>query len=138
MVTLLRLYSYLYHLVLALILFAISGVAIASDVHTLNLAMFPWKGDELIHWVFYGSIAGLAAIAFAVTGIFRYLFPLWTLTVFVMMARGFLILPYTFTGRDEFHAVLMLIAGAFGAFLSSLTLFKSDRRDNRRSSTRVR
>lgn len=137
MATLLRLYSYLYHLVLALILFAISGVAIASDVHTLNLAMFPWKGDELIHWLFYGSIAGLATIALAVTGIFRYLFPVWTLIVFVMMARGFLILPYTFTGKDEFYAVLALIAGAFGAFLSSLTLFKSDRRDNRRS-TRAR
>ena len=137
MAILLRLYSYLYHLVLALILFAISGVAIASDVHTLNLAMFPWKGDELIHWVFYGSIAGLATIALAVTGIFRYLFPVWTLIVFVMMARGFLILPYTFTGKDEFYVVIALIAGAFGAFLSSLTLFKSDRRDNRRS-TRAR
>ena len=137
MVTLLRLYSYLYHLVLALVLFAISGVAIASDVHTLNLGMFPWKGDQLIHWVFYGSIAGLAATALAMTGIFRYLFPFWTLAVLMMMARGFLILPYTFTGRDEFHAVLMLIAGAFGAFLGSLTLFKSDRRDNRRS-TRAR
>lgn len=138
MATLLRLYSYLYHLVLALVLFAISGVAIASDVHTLNLAMFPWKGDELIHWVFYGSIAGLATLALAVTGVFRYLFPLWTLFVFVMMARGFLILPYTFSARDEFNAVLWLIAGAFGAFLSSLTLFNRGARDGRRSSTRAR
>ncbi len=137
MATLLRLYSYLYHFVLALILFAISGVAIASDVHTLNLAMFPWKGDELIHWVFYGSIAGLAANALAVTGVFRYLFPLWTLVVFGMMARGFLILPYAFTNKDEFYAVLALIAGALGAFLGSLTLFKSDRRDSRRSAGRT-
>ncbi|MEO8128974.1 MAG: hypothetical protein ABJF23_25875 [Bryobacteraceae bacterium] len=137
MATLLRLYSYLYHLVLALILFAISGVAIASDVHTLNLQMFPWKGDELIHWVFYGSIVGLAATALAMTGVFRYLFPLWTLIVFVMMVRGFLVLPYTFTGKDEFNAVLWLIAGAFGAFLSSLTLFKRDVRGGRRS-TRAR
>ena len=137
MATILRLYSYLYHLVLALILFAISGVAMASDVHTLNLAMFPWKGDELIHWLFYGSIAGLVTIALAVTGVFRYLFPVWTLIVFVMMVRGFLILPYTFTGKDEFYSVLVLIAGAFVAFLSSLTLFKSDRRDSKRS-TRVR
>jgi len=138
MATLLRLYSYLYHLVLALVLFGISGVAIASDVHTLNLAMFPWKGDELIHWVFYGSIAGLTTIALAVTGVFRYLFPVWTLIVLVMMTRGFLILPYTFSGKDEFHAVLWLIAGAFAAFLCSLTLFKRDLRAGRRSSTRAR
>lgn len=138
MATLLRLYSYLYHLILALILLAISGVAIASDVHSLNLEMFPWKGDQLIHWVFYGSLAGLAAIALAITGVFRYLFPLWTLLIFGMMARGFLILPYAFTGKDEFYAVLALIAGAFGAFLGSLTLFKSNRRENRRSTNRTR
>ena len=138
MATLLRLYSYLYHLILALILLAISGVAIASDIHMLNLAMFPWRGDQLIHWVFYGSLAGLAAIALAVTGVFRYLFPVWTLIVFGMMARGFLFLPYAFTGKDEFYAVLALIAGALGAFLGSLTLFKSERRDNRRSVSRVR
>ena len=128
MATLLRLYSYLYHFVLALILLGISGVALASNVHTLNLAMFPWKGDELIHWLFFGSIAGLITIALAVTGIFRFLFPFWTLLVFVMMARGFLILPYTFTGKDEFYTVLALIAGAFVAFLGSLTLFRSKRR----------
>jgi hypothetical protein len=122
----------LYHLVLALILLAVSAVALASDAHTLNLEMFPWKGDELIRWLFYGSIAGLITIALAVTGIFRYLFPVWALIVFVMMARGFLILPYTFSGPDEFYRVLALIAGAFIAFLGSLTVFKS------RRSTRAR
>jgi hypothetical protein len=128
MATLLRLYSYLYHFVLALILFAISGVAIASDVHTLNLAMFPWKGDELIRWLFYGSLAGLVIVILAVTGVFRYLFPIWTLIVLILMVRGFLILPYTFTGPDEFYTVLALIAGAFIAFLGSLTVFKAKSR----------
>jgi hypothetical protein len=128
MATLLRLYSYLYHFVLALILFAISGVAIASDVHTLNLAMFPWKGDELIRWLFYGSLAGLVIVVLAVTGTFRYLFPVWTLIVLILMVRGFLILPYTFSGKDEFYAVLLLIAGAFVAFLGSLTVFKAKSR----------
>ena len=128
MATLLRLYSYLYHFVLALILLGISGVALASNVHTLNLAMFPWKGDELIRWLFFGSIAGLITLALAVTGIFRFLFPIWTLVVFVMMVRGFLISPYAFTGKDEFYTVLAVIAGAFVAFLSSLTLFRSKRR----------
>jgi len=128
MATLLRLYSYLYHFVLALILFAISGVAIASDVHTLNLQMFPWKGDELIRWLFYGSLAGLVIVVLAVTGIFRYLFPVWALIVLILMVRGFLILPYTFSGKDEFYAVLLLIAGAFVAFLGSLTVFKAKSR----------
>ena len=131
MATLLRLYSYLYHFALALILFAISGVAIASNVHALNLPMFPWKGDELIHWVFFGSLAGLVAILLAMTGIFKYLFPIWALIVLVMMTRGFLILPYTFAGKDQFYAILGLIAGAFLAFVGSLTVFRSNRRRQR-------
>jgi hypothetical protein len=128
MATILRLYSYLYHLVLALILLAISGVALASNVHTLNLPMFPWKGDELIHYLLMGGLVGLISVILAMTGVFKYLFPLWTLVVFVMMARGFLILPYTFSGKDEFYEILILIAGAFVAFLSSLTLFRSQNR----------
>ena len=90
--------------------------------------MLPWKGDELIHWVFFGSIAGLLSIVLAVTGIFKYLFPVWTLVIFVLLVRGFLISPYAFAGVDQFYAILALIAGAFGAFLSSLTLFKKKRR----------
>jgi hypothetical protein len=128
MATILRLYSYVYHLVLSLLLLGISGIAIASNVHTLNLAMLPWKGDELIHYAFYGSIVGLISIILAVTGIFRYLFPIWTLIIFVLMVRGFLISPYTFTGKDQFYSILALIAGAFLAFLGSLTVFKKKRR----------
>ena len=128
MAIILRLYSYVYHFVLALLLLGISGIAIASDVHTLNLSMLPWKGDELIHWVFFGSIAGLLSMVLAVTGIFKYLFPVWTLVILVLMVRGFLISPYAFAGVDQFYAILALIAGAFGAFLSSLTLFKKKRR----------
>jgi hypothetical protein len=128
MATILRLYSYVYHFVLSLLLLGISGIAIASNVHTLSLAMLPWKGDELIHYVFYGNIAGLISIVLAVTGIFRYLFPIWTLIIFVLMVRGFLISPYTFTGKDQFYSILALIAGAFLAFLGSLTVFKKKRR----------
>lgn len=105
-----------------------SGLAKASDAHNLSLSMLPWKGDELIAWVFYGSLAGLISLVLAALGVFRYLFPIWTLIVAVLMVRGFLIQGYVFTGKDEFYAVLALIAGAIGAFLGSLTLFKKSRR----------
>jgi hypothetical protein len=105
-----------------------SGLAKASDAHNLNLSVLPWKGDELIAWVFWGSLAGLISIVLAVTGIFRYLFPIWTLIVSVFMVRGFILGPFTYTGKDHFYAVLALIAGALGAFLSSLTVFKKARR----------
>ena len=127
MATLLRLCSYLYHLVLCLFLLGISSLALLSNVHTLRFEMLPWKGDELIHWVFFGSIGGLACLILAITGIFRYLFPLWTLFVAVLMVRGFLLTGYAFSGKDEFHWVLALIAGAIIAFLASLTLLKKKR-----------
>src|SRR5258708_35689851 len=128
MATLLRVYSYLYHFALSLVLFGMSGIALASGASTFTLAMLPWKGTERIRWVFYGSLIGLLSVILAVTGIFRYLFPLWALAVLVMMVRGFLIQGYVFSGKDEFYAVLALIAGALGAFLASLTVFKSKRR----------
>ena len=105
-----------------------SGLAKASDAHNLSLSVLPWKGDELIAWIFYGSLAGLISLVLAVLGIFRYLFPVWTLIVAIFMVRGFLLQGYVFTGKSEFYAVLALIAGAIGAFLGSLTLFKKSTR----------
>jgi len=123
-----RVYSYPYHVALALLLLAISGVAIGSNSHTMKLDMLPWKGAELTHWLFFGSLAGLLTVLLAITGIFRYLFPVWALVVLVMMVRGFLLQPYSFAGRDQFYAVLWLIAGSLGAFLASLTLLKGRKR----------
>ena len=124
MATLLRLYSYLYHGILALFFLGISIVALASNAHNLTFSALPWKGDELVHWLLVGSICGLLSIVLAVTGKFRLLFPIWALLVFVLMVWGFLIRPYSFEGRSEFNTVLLLIAGALLAFLASLTLFR--------------
>jgi hypothetical protein len=75
-----------------------------------------------------GGIIGVVSIALAVTGVFRALFPIWAFIVFVVMVWGFLIRPYMFSGRSEFNTVLWLIAGAFVAFLASLTLFRRPKR----------
>lgn len=119
----LRLYSYLYHLVLALFLLGLSTVALISS-NQLRLPMLPWSGAELNHWLFWGSLFGIVSIVLAVTGVFRYLFPLWSLTVLALMVRGFLIVPYPFPSRDSFYFALWLMAGALLAFLASLTLFR--------------
>jgi hypothetical protein len=109
----------------------IASIALMSHTGTLRLEMLPWKGDELIHWVLLGSIAGLTCLVLAITGIFRYLFPIWTLLIAGLMVRGFLLSGYTFSGRDEFNWVLGLIAGAIVAFLASLTLFRGSSRRKR-------
>jgi hypothetical protein len=127
MAIILRLYSYLFHFVLALFLLGISAIALTSH-SSLSLGMFPWTGETLTRYLFYGSLLGLVSLLLAITGIFRYLFPVWALVVLVLMMRGFLLMPYQFSGKDEFNRVLFLIAGALLAFLGSLTLFSARKR----------
>ena len=127
MAIILRLYSYLYHLVLALFLLGISAIALTSH-SSLNLGMFPWTGETLTRYLFYGSLLGLVSLLLAITGVFRYLFPVWALVVLVLMVRGFLLAGYQFSGKDEFNRVLFLIAGALLAFFGSLTLFRAKKR----------
>jgi hypothetical protein len=122
----LRAYSYLYHLVLCLFLIGISVVAMTSS-NVLSLPMLPWKGADLTTWLFWGSLAGLLSIVLAVTGIFRFLFPIWAAAVLFYMVRGYLVLPYTFAGETEFYSTLWMIGGAFLAFLASLTLLRASR-----------
>jgi hypothetical protein len=119
-------YSYLYHLVLCLFLLGIAVVAMSTS-NTLKLTMLPWTGAELTTWLLWGSLAGLVSLILAVTGKFRFLFPLWTFIVLVLMVQGFLVKPYTFEGSTAFYNVLAIIAGALIAFLASLTLLKSRR-----------
>lgn len=122
----LRVYSYLYHLVLCLFLLGLSIAAMTSS-STLQLSMLPWIGSDLTSWLLWGSLAGILTIILAATGIFRFLFPVWTLGVLVLMVQGFLLKPYTFEGKPEFFTILWLIGGALLAFLASLTLLRPAR-----------
>lgn len=119
----LRFYSYIYHLALALFLLGLSIVALISS-NTLRLPMLPWSGSELNQWLLWGSLLGIVSVVLAVTGIFRFLFPLWALVVLILMVRGYLLQPYPFSGPDAFTQALWLIAGALLAFIASLTLFR--------------
>jgi hypothetical protein len=101
----------------------ISVVAVSTS-NTLKLPMLPWTGADLTTWLIWGSLAGLISLFLAISGTFRFLFPIWTLTVFVLMFRGYLLQGYTFESKAAFYSVLWLIAGALVAFLASLTLLK--------------
>jgi hypothetical protein len=117
---LLRIYSYLFHLALALLLLGISVVAMASRSHTLNLGMLPWKGTTLTHWLFGAGVVGLLSIVLAWTGKLRFLFLLYAVAVFGMLVRGYFLSGYSFSGKDEFRFAIWLTAGAlvavFGAW----------------------
>jgi hypothetical protein len=126
---LLRVYSYLFHLILSLFLVGISIVAMSSG-KALTLKMLPWEGDQLNHWMLSLGILGIICVFLAVTGLFRWIFPLWTLLVFVLMLRGFFLTSYDFGGEANFKGAAWLTFGAFAAFLSSLSVL-SQRRNRR-------
>jgi hypothetical protein len=120
-------YSYLFHLLLCLFLLGMTVVAMMSTA-IFSLDVLPWKGDELERWLLWGSLAGLVSVILAITGTFRFFFPVWALIVVVMLIRGYLIQPYSFGGTEPFYQTLWLIGGALLAFFGSLTVFGSRKR----------
>src|SRR5690349_15576928 len=83
---LMRLFSYVFHGLLALFLLAVSLLAC--------------------------SLICLLLFILAMRRVGRPLFFLWSLVVLVMMARGFFFSGYHFAGSPDFRRALYLIAGA--------------------------
>src|ERR1700676_5036177 len=97
---LLRVFGYLYHLILSLALLALGGVAFFSGAQNLKIDLLPWHGNELNQWLLGLGFVGLVSVILAMTGTFRFLFPLWALAVLVMLVRGAFLSPaVTFSGR---------------------------------------
>lgn len=124
---LLRLYSYLFHLILCLGLLGL-GIAASASGKALTLPMLPWEGYKLTQALLALGVIGLVCLFGAITGLFRWLFPLWTLVVLALMVRGLFLSSFNYSGPDEFKGALWLTLGALGAFLSSLSLFTKRRR----------
>ena len=93
---LMRLFSYLFHGLLAIFLIAVSGLALVSGSISLHLDMLPWSGDTLIYVIFFGSLCGLATVMLAIAGKLRALFFLWALLVAVLLVKGFIFSNYHF------------------------------------------
>lgn len=123
---LLRCFSYLFHTIICLFLI---GVGVVSEsVHAVpKLGFLPFTNEHMLAGIFSLAIAGLIATALAATGIFRYLFPVWTAAVLVLMFRGFFFSAYTFANASAFRGALLLTLGALGAFFGGLWVLKPKR-----------
>jgi hypothetical protein len=114
-----RVFSYLFHGLLALFMLAISVVALSTG-QTIHLRMLPWQGRSLAYWLFFSALAGLISLLLAVRGTWRGLFFLWSLAVLVVLIRGYFFSSYYFRGQPAFYHALYLLAGAliaaFGAW----------------------
>ena len=111
---LLRLFSLLFHALLALFLIAISGLALASGARPLRMGMLPWTGSTLLFVVFFGALFGLATVILAIAGKLRLLFLVWSLAVAVLLPKGYIFSGYHFS-PGEISRALYLIAASWVA-----------------------
>lgn len=124
---LLRYYSYLFHALLALLMIALATVTRMSGSPKLELGMLPWSGDTLLHVLLYGAIAGLVIVVLAMRGTLRVLFLLWSLTVAVILVRGYIFTSYRFA-PNEFQTALYLTGAAILAIPGASQLRTEKRR----------
>ena len=119
---LLRVFAYIFHTILSLALVAVGGVAILSGGGALKIEMLPWQGPMLATWMVCLGVIGLLSIAIALLGRFSFLFTLWAFMTLALLVRGiFFAAGVTFSGPEDFHDALWMLAGALVAFLGSLT-----------------
>jgi hypothetical protein len=124
---LIRAFSFLYHMVLALFLIGLALMAWSSH-QELHLDMMPWRGSVLTYALLVLAPLGLLFIVLALFRKLRGLFFLWSLAVLAIMFWGFFLSPYHFAGPAAFHdAILLTIGALFGVWGAWLQL-RSERR----------
>jgi len=69
----------------------------------------------------------LVCTLLAATGIFKYLFPVWTAIVLFLMVKGFIFSHYTFADEAAFKVALWLMLGALVAFFGGLWVLRKRR-----------
>jgi hypothetical protein len=107
-------FSYLFHLLLALLLLGFAGIAFATGPHSLHLDMLPWSGQSLEYILGGGALFDLLSLFLAVTGRLRFLFVMWSVAAAVVLTKGYIFSSYRF-GPGELRYVSYLIAAAWVA-----------------------
>ena len=129
---LLRLFSYLYHGLLALFLLALSAVALASGAAELRLDMLPWSGATLAWVLLAASLFGLLAVVLAVRRAGAALLFLWSLLVAAMLLKGYVFSGYRFAPGVGVRTAMSLVLGSWLALLGAWFAVRSKATDEHR------
>lgn len=122
---LIRIYSLLFHLLIALFLIGLAIVGYSSSGAELHLGMTPWSGGQLVTALLALGLGGLVFVALAFKGVLRFLFMIWSLVILYLLVNGyFLNTTYRFSGENEFRFAIYLCCGALLAFLGSILLLR--------------
>jgi hypothetical protein len=112
-----RVFSFVFHIFLTLVMVAMSFVALVGGQHTLQIRFLPWTGAALTYWLFFGGLVGLAVTLMAIKRVAPVLFVIWSVAVLVMVVRG-----YFFTGFN-FGYTATTFSGALSLLVASLPLW---------------
>jgi len=130
--TLLRLFSYLYHGLLALFLLLVSAVALASGATSLHLDMLPWSGATLAWVLLAASLFGLVTVLLAITRDRSLLFFLWNLVVAAVLLKGYVFSSFRFAPGVGVQTAIYLVLGSWLALLGAWFALRSKATDERR------
>jgi hypothetical protein len=123
---LLRAFSYLLHLILSL--FLIATAALATSGERLRLTgVLPFSADNMVRGLLALGICGLCSTMLAISGIFRYFFPIWVTIVLILTIRGIFFSSYVFLGAHAFEDALWFGFMVLGAFFGGLWVLKPRR-----------
>jgi hypothetical protein len=113
-----RVFSYLFHTLLALFMLAVSIVAFTSTA-TVRIGVLPWQGSTLSFVLLAGAAAGLVSVLLAVKRILPVVFTVWTLVVLVVLVRGYIFTSYRFDYglATPLYLTLGAILAAIGGWL---------------------
>ena len=112
---LLSFFSYVFHGLLCLAMFAMTGLAMANGAKSLQLGMLPWNGTTTL---FIAALLGLVIVLLAIKGTLRPLFFVWSLFILLLLVKGYIFSSYHFS-PGEFRTAVYLIVGSFVALLGA-------------------
>jgi hypothetical protein len=115
---LLRLLSYVFHVLLCVWLLALALLALIARAPSLQLSMLPWRGPTLLYILLFGSLAGLLILVSALSGSARWLFFLWSLVVAFLVIKSYFLSGYHFS-PGEATTAMYLSVGSLIALLGS-------------------
>jgi hypothetical protein len=110
-----RIYSFVFHFFLGVVMMAVGFVSVTGGQHNLQIGFLPWQGARLSYCLLGLGFAGLVITALAVRRIVPVLFALWSLAVLVMLVRGYFFSSYSF-GLGGVRTALLFVAAALLAF----------------------
>jgi hypothetical protein len=126
--TVLRLFSYLYHGLLALFLLVVSALALGSGAGALRLDMLPWSGATLAWILLAASLFGLIAVLLAIARGAAALFFPWSLLVAAMLLRGYVFSGFRFTPGLGVGTAIYLTLGSWLALAGAWFAVRRARR----------